>query len=124
MNKKINSKIEVRLSIIKLEGKSMTNGKRKYQTEEQKELIKFLIILGAVLVLIVGVYLLSKVFAKEEVEEYVYQTGVVSTDAVIKNLSSKLQTKIKEKVKNATDLEVKEVNIKIKNVAPKKEIES
>ncbi len=54
----------------------------------------------------------------------VYANLVVSTDAVIKNLSSKLQTKIKEKVKNATDLEVKEVNIKIKNVAPKKEIES
>ena len=51
----------------------------------------------------------------------VYANLIVSTDAVIKNLSSNLQTKIKEKVKNATDLEVKEVNIKIKNVAPKKE---
>lgn len=51
----------------------------------------------------------------------VYANLVVSTDAVIKDLSSNLQTKIKEKVKNTTDLEVKEVNIKIKNVAPKKE---
>ena len=46
---------------------------------------------------------------------------VVSTDAVIKDLSSNLQNKIKEKIKSATDLEVKEVNIKVKNVAPKKE---
>ena len=52
----------------------------------------------------------------------VFANLIVSTDAVIKDLSSNLQTKIKEKVKNATDLEVKEVNIKIKNVAPKKEI--
>ena len=54
----------------------------------------------------------------------VYANLIVSTDAVIKNLSSNLQKKIKEKVKNATDLEVKEVNIKIKNVAPKKEVDS
>ena len=46
---------------------------------------------------------------------------IVGTDAVIKDLSSNLQKKIKEKIKSATDLEVKEVNIKIKNVAPKKE---
>ena len=46
---------------------------------------------------------------------------IVGTDAVIKDLSSNLQKKIKEKIKSATDLEVKEVDIKIKNVAPKKE---
>ena len=51
----------------------------------------------------------------------VYVNLVVSTDAVIKDLSSNLQNKIKEKIKSATDLEVKEVNIKVKNVAPKKE---
>ncbi len=54
----------------------------------------------------------------------VYANLVVSTDVVIKDLSSKLQNDIKEKIKNATDLEVKEVNIKIKNVAPKKENEN
>ena len=47
----------------------------------------------------------------------VYANLIVSTDAVIKDLSSNLQTKIKDKVKSATDLEVKEVNIKVKNVA-------
>ena len=54
----------------------------------------------------------------------VYANLVVSTDVVIKDLSSNLQNKVKEKVKNATDLEVKEVNIKIKNVAAKKQVEN
>ena len=49
----------------------------------------------------------------------VFVNLVVSSNAVIKDLSANLQTKIKEKVKQATDLDVKEVNIKVKNVAPK-----
>ena len=40
---------------------------------------------------------------------------------LIKDLSANLQTKIKEKIKTATDLEVKEVNITIKKVAQKQE---
>lgn len=51
----------------------------------------------------------------------VYINLVVSADAVIKDLSANLQAKIKEKIKNATDLEVKEVNIAVKKVAPKQE---
>ena len=47
----------------------------------------------------------------------VYATLVVSSEAVIKDLSAKLQTSIKEKIKTATDLEVKEVNITVKKVA-------
>lgn len=47
---------------------------------------------------------------------------IVSSDAVIKDLSANLQNKIKEKVKTATDLEVKEVNITVKKVAPKQEV--
>lgn len=47
---------------------------------------------------------------------------------VIKDLNSNLQTRIKEVVKEATDLEVSEVNIKIKNIInvpqPKVETES
>ena len=42
----------------------------------------------------------------------------VNSKAVIKDLSANLQNRIKEKVKKATDLEVKEVNISIKKVAP------
>ena len=45
----------------------------------------------------------------------------VKENAVIKELSSNLQTKIKEAIKKSSDLEVKEVNIKVKNIEPVKE---
>ena len=45
---------------------------------------------------------------------------VVKENAVIKELTSNLQTKIKEAVKKSSDLEVKEVNIKVKNIEPVK----
>ena len=48
----------------------------------------------------------------------VYINLIVSQDVIIKDLSANLQTKIKEKIKTATDLEVKEVNITVKKVAP------
>ncbi len=51
----------------------------------------------------------------------VFVNLTVTEDAVIKDLSANLQTRIKEKVKTATDLEVKEVNITVKKVAPKEE---
>ena len=51
----------------------------------------------------------------------VYANLIVSADAVIKDLSANLQTSIKEKVKKTTDLEVNEVNITVKKVAPKEE---
>lgn len=51
----------------------------------------------------------------------VYANLIVSSEAVIKDLSAKLQTSIKEKIKKATDLEVNEVNITVKKVAPKEE---
>ena len=51
----------------------------------------------------------------------VYINLVVSSDVIIKDLSANLQNKIKEKIKTATDLEVKEVNITVKKVAPKQE---
>lgn len=46
---------------------------------------------------------------------------IVSEEAIIKDLSANLQAKIKEKIKSATDLEVKEVNITVKRVAPTQE---
>lgn len=49
----------------------------------------------------------------------VYANLVVSSEAVIKDLSAKLQTSIKDKIKKATDLEVNEVNISVKKVADK-----
>jgi hypothetical protein len=48
----------------------------------------------------------------------VFVNLIVSEEAIIKELSANLQAKIKEKVKTATDLEVKEVNITVKKVAP------
>ena len=51
----------------------------------------------------------------------VYVNLIISSDAVIKDLSANLQTKIKEKIKRATDLEVKEVNITVKKVAAKEQ---
>lgn len=53
----------------------------------------------------------------------IYANLIVSSDAVIKDLSVNLQNKIKEKVKATTDLDVKEVNIKVKNVAPEEKVE-
>lgn len=53
----------------------------------------------------------------------VFVNLIVNADAIIKDLSVNLQEKIKEKVKTATDLEVKEVNITVKKVAPKQEEE-
>ncbi len=49
----------------------------------------------------------------------VYVNLIINSNAIIKDLSANLQTKIKEKIKTATDLEVKEVNITVKKVAPK-----
>lgn len=51
----------------------------------------------------------------------VYVNLIISSDAIIKDLSANLQTKIKEKIKRATDLEVKEVNIAVKKVATKQQ---
>ena len=49
----------------------------------------------------------------------VYANLVVSSEAVIKDLSAKLQTSVKDKIKKATDLEVNEVNITVRKVADK-----
>ena len=45
---------------------------------------------------------------------------VVKENAVIKELTSNLQAKIKEAVKKSSDLDVKEVNVKVKNIEPVK----
>lgn len=51
----------------------------------------------------------------------IFANLVVTSDAVIKELSANLQNKIKERVKTATDLEVKQVNISVKKVAQTQE---
>ena len=50
----------------------------------------------------------------------VYVTAVVSKDVMIKDISDELQRRIKDAMKRTADLEVKEVNIKIKNITWKK----
>lgn len=44
----------------------------------------------------------------------------VPSDTVIKDLSSELQNKVKDKIKQTVDLEVKSVNIKVKKAIPEK----
>lgn len=52
----------------------------------------------------------------------IYVNLSVKENTVIKELSTNLQTKIKETIKKTSDLDVKEVNIKVKNIEPEKEI--
>lgn len=65
----------------------------------------------------------TKVELDKENNVKVYVNLIVNAEAVIKDLSANLQKSIKEKIKTATDLEVKEVNITIKKVAAKKQEE-
>ena len=47
-------------------------------------------------------------------------TTLVSKDMMIKDVSSQIQEKIKEALNKTADLEVKQVNIKVKNITNKK----
>ncbi len=51
----------------------------------------------------------------------IYVNLVVSSETIIKDLTVDLQNKIKEKVKQSADLEVKEVNITIKKAVQEKQ---
>jgi len=46
---------------------------------------------------------------------------IVSSDTIIKDLSANLQNRIKEIIKTTTEIEVKQINIRIKNIETKKE---
>ena len=65
----------------------------------------------------------TKIELDKENNVRVFVNLSVRENAVIKELSTNLQTKIKDTIKKASDLEVKEVNIKVKNIEPVKEIE-
>ena len=62
----------------------------------------------------------SKTILNKDKNLIVYVTAVVSKDVMIKDISNELQEKIKIAMKRTADLEVKEVNIKIKNITSKK----
>ena len=49
----------------------------------------------------------------------IFITLFVYPDAVIKEITAQIQKDIKETIKNSLDLEVKEINVRIKNIAPK-----
>ena len=63
----------------------------------------------------------SKTIVDKNKNLIIYVTAVVSKDVMIKDVSNELQQKIKEAMRKTADLEVKEVNIKIKNITSKKE---
>lgn len=60
----------------------------------------------------------TKVELDSENHVTIFVRLTVSSEAVIKDLTVNLQNRIKEKVKHSTDLEVKEVNVTVKKVAP------
>jgi len=64
---------------------------------------------------------MTKVEINEESQVKIYITLFVYPDVVIKDLSNKLQKNVKDTIKKSLDLEVTEVNIRIKNVSVKKE---
>ena len=64
---------------------------------------------------------MTKVEVDSESHVKIYITLFVYPEVVIKELSSKLQTNVKDTIKKSLDLDVTEVNIRIKNISVKKE---
>ena len=62
----------------------------------------------------------SRVELNKDNNVNIFVNLVINSDTVIKDLSVDLQNKIKNKVKETTDLDVKEVNITIKKAVPEK----
>ena len=63
----------------------------------------------------------TKVLINSENELKVYVTLMVLPNTVINELSMNLQTRIKEVVKKVTDLEIKAIDIRIKNITTPEE---
>lgn len=63
----------------------------------------------------------TKVELTQENQIKIFITLFVKPEAVIKELSNKLQIKVKEAIKNSIDLDVLEVDIRVKNISMKKE---
>ena len=61
----------------------------------------------------------SKILLDDEHNVRVLVTLTVKPGAIIKDLSNNLQSRIKETIKTSLDLDVKEVNVRVKNIAPK-----
>lgn len=63
----------------------------------------------------------TKVRLDKENNLSVYVTLLVQPDTIIKDVSVNMQTRIKEVIKQSSGLEIKEVNIKVKNISTKSE---
>lgn len=66
--------------------------------------------------------IMTKVELSEDSSVSIFVTLFVYPDAVIKDLTVSLQKDIKETIKKSLDLDVKDVNVRIKNIAAKKEV--
>lgn len=64
----------------------------------------------------------TRVNVDDESHVKIYITLFVHPDAIIKDLSQKLQSNVKETIKKSLDLDVTEVNIRVKNISVKKEM--
>ena len=62
----------------------------------------------------------SRTFLDKDNSLIVYVTTLVSKGMMLKEVSSEIQDKIKEELSKTADLEVKQVNVKIKNITNKK----
>ncbi|MCL2354768.1 MAG: alkaline shock response membrane anchor protein AmaP [Oscillospiraceae bacterium] len=63
----------------------------------------------------------TKVIVDKETNMSILITLFVHPDAIIKDLTSKLQTDIKEAIKKSLNVEVKEVSVRVKDITVKKE---
>lgn len=63
----------------------------------------------------------TKVQLSQSNEIKIFITLFVKPEAIIKELTNKLQLKVKEAIKTSIDLDTIEVNIKVKNISVKKE---
>jgi len=64
---------------------------------------------------------MTKVEVDKETNIKIFITLFVYPNAVIKDLTNKLQTDVKEAIKKSLDLDVKEVNVRVKDINIKKE---
>lgn len=64
----------------------------------------------------------SEIALDQNNDVYVNLEINVQKETIIKDVSSKLQNKIKEAVKKATDLEIKEINIKVNDVEREEQV--
>lgn len=64
----------------------------------------------------------SEIILDQNNDVYVNLEINVQKETIIKDVSSKLQNKIKEAVKKATDLEIKEINIKVNDVEREEQV--